>query len=170
MSGDKNVKILLTIKGKQYIIRVPNLRKGFFTMKKTIVKISALALVAIMMCAILVACDVPNSDPSKALQALKDNDYVAEKIDSSVALGVLKLAGIDDVTAIVSGTAKIDDKVEHVTIIYFEDKEAADAEWEDVQKYMEDDKEQDGDESEWVIKKSGNMIYYGTKAGIKAAK
>ncbi len=137
-------------------------------MKKTIIKIMALALVAIMMCAILVSCDAPNSDPSKALQSLKDNGYVAEKLDSSIALGVLKLAGIDDVTAVVSGTANKDDKTEHVTIIYFEDKDAADAEWEDVQKYMDDEK--DDKDSDWVIKKSGSMIYYGTKEGIKAAK
>ena len=136
-------------------------------MKKTIAKILTFVLVAVMMCTILVSCDAPNSDPSKALQALKDNGYTAEKLDSAISLGFLELAGINDVTAVVSGTAKKDDKVEHVTIIYFEDKEAADAEWEDVNKYMDDEKDEDSD---WVIKKSCSMIYYGTEAGIKAAK
>ena len=136
-------------------------------MKKTIAKILTFVLVAVMMCTILVSCDAPNSDPSKALQALKDNGYTAEKLDSAISLGFLELAGINDVTAVVSGTAKKDDKVEHVTIIYFEDKEAADAECEDDYKYMADEKDEDSD---WVIINTGSKIYYGTEAGIKAAK
>ena len=142
-------------------------------MKKTIIKVLALTLVAVMMCAILVSCDAPNADPAKALAALKDNGYTAEKIDNeglgALAIAALTAAGISDVECVVSGTAKIDGKVEHVTIIYFEDDDAAKAEWEDVQKFMDDSKE-DSDETEWVIEKSGNMIYYGTKNGVKAAK
>ena len=141
-------------------------------MKKTI-RIIALALVAVMMCAMLVSCDAPNADPGKALTALKENGYTAEKIDNeglgAIAIVALSAAGISDVECVVSGTATIDDKLEHVTIIYFEDADAAKAEWADVQKYMDDSKEE-GDESEWVIKQSGNMIYYGTKNGVKAAK
>ena len=142
-------------------------------MKKTITKVLALTLVAVMMCAILVSCDAPNADPEKALAALKDNGYTAEKIDNeglgALAIAALSAAGISDVECVVSGTAKIDDKLEHVTIIYFEDADAAKAEWEDVQKYIDSSKK-DGEESEWVIEKSGNMIYYGTKNGVKAAK
>ena len=142
-------------------------------MKKTITKVLALTLVAVMMCAILVSCDAPNADPEKALAALKDNGYTAEKIENeglgALAIAALSAAGISDVECVVSGTAKIDDSVEHVTIIYFEDADAAKAEWEDVQKYIDSSKK-DGEESEWVIEKSGNMIYYGTKNGVKAAK
>ena len=79
----------------------------------------------------------------------------------------MELLGIKDVTALVSGTAKKDGKVESVSIIYFENKEAADAEWDDVKKLMDEEKD---DDSNWVIKKSGSMIYFGTEAGIKAAK
>ena len=51
--------------------------------------------------------------------------------------------------------------------IYFEDADAAKAAWEDVKEYAEkEDKEEDED---WEIKKFGKMIWYGTKAAIKAA-
>jgi hypothetical protein len=78
-------------------------------------------------------------------------------------MGVFKAAGIDDLECVVSGT---NSDGEHVTIFYFEDSKAANAEWEDVKGYFEDQE----DDSDWTIKKSGAMIYYGTSAGIKAAK
>ncbi len=141
-------------------------------MKKSIVRIIALALISVMMCLALVSCGGPNADPDKAVEALKKNDYAAEKVDDSglgaLIIAALKVAGIEDVDCVVSGTADVDGKTEHITIIYFEDKEAADEEWEDVQKYAEDEK---GDEdSDWVVEKSGKMIYFGTKAAVKAAK
>ncbi len=140
-------------------------------MKKSIVKVLALALVAVMMCLALASCGGPNADPDKAVEALEKNEYTAEKITDSglgtIVIAALKVAGIEKVDCVVTGTAKIDDKIESVTIIYFEDNDAANNEWEDVQKYMEDE-EDDG--SEWVIKKSGKMIYFGTEAAIKAAK
>ena len=136
-------------------------------MKKSIVRILALSLVAVMMCVVLVSCGVPNSDPEKAAKALKDNDYTVTTVEDSglgaIAMGVFKAAGIEDLECVVSGTNK---DGEHVTIFYFEDSKAANAEWEDVKGYFEDQE----DDSDWTIKKSGAMIYYGTSAGIKAAK
>ncbi len=136
-------------------------------MKKTIIKVLALALVAVMMCAALVSCGGPNADPDKARTALKDNGYAAEKLDSDASLYLFKIAGIDDLSCVVTGTAKKDDKVEHITIFYFEDTEAANEQWEDVQKYS--DKSEDKEESDWVVEKSGKMIYYGTKQAVKDA-
>ncbi|MBQ8408037.1 MAG: hypothetical protein IJY39_04160 [Clostridia bacterium] len=138
-------------------------------MKKSIVKVLALTLVAVMMCLALVSCGGPAKDPADAKAALDENGYTATKIDNdglgALALAALSVAGIKDVECVVSGT---NSDGEHVTIIYFEDKDAANAEWEDVQAYAEDEK--DDEETDWVVKKSGNMIYFGTKAGVKAAK
>lgn len=134
-------------------------------MKKAF-RILALSLVLVTLVAALASCGGPAKDPDDALAALKDNDYVAAE-DKLIIPGALKLLGVDGIDSVVSGTATIDDKVEHVTIIYFEDKEAANEAWEDVEKYAEDNKK---DDSDWIVKKSGAMIYYGTSAGIKAAK
>ncbi len=142
-------------------------------MKKSTVKVLALALVAVIMCLALVSCGGPNADPDKAVEALEKNDYKAEKIEDSglgaLVIGAMKLAGIEGIDCVVTGTAVIDDKAEHITVIYFDDSKTADAEWEDVQKYMDEEKDDDKD-TDWVIKKSGKMIYFGTEAAIKAAK
>ena len=134
-------------------------------MKKAF-RILALSLVLVTLVAALASCGGPAKDPDDALAALKDNDYVAAE-DKLIIPGALKLLGVDGIDSVVSGTATIDDKVEHVTIIYFEDKEAANEAWEKVEKYATDNKK---DDSDWIVKKSGAMIYYGTSAGIKAAK
>ena len=134
---------------------------------KKFVKVLALTLVLVMSVAMLASCGAPNKDPEKALEALKENEYTAAK-DSTIIPVALALVGVKDIDCVVSGTAKIDDKLEHVTIIYFEDKDAAEAAWEKVQEYAEDKKSDE--DTDWVIKKSGAMIYYGTSAGVKAAK
>lgn len=137
-------------------------------MKKSIIKVLALSLVAVMMCLALVSCGAPNSDPEKAAKALKDNDYTVTTVENSglgaIAMAVFTAAGIEDLECVVSGTNA---DGEHVTIFYFEDSKAANEEWEDVKAYFEDEED---DDSDWTIKKSGAMIYYGTSAGIKAAK
>ena len=134
---------------------------------KKFTKVLALTLVLVMSVVMLASCGGPNADPDKALEALKDNEYTAGK-DSTIIPTALALLGVKDIDCVVSGTAKIDDETEHVTIIYFDDKDAAEAAWEKVQEYAEDKK--DDEDSDWVIKKSGAMIYYGTSAGVKAAK
>ena len=67
-----------------------------------------------------------------------------------------------------TGTGKIDDKFAHITIIYFDSAENATASFEAVEKYSADDK--DDAKDNWVFKKSGKMIYYGTTEAVKAAK
>lgn len=133
-------------------------------MKKTFTKILALALVAIMACAMLVSCGGPNSDPDKAKAALKENDYVAEKVDSTIGLAFYAWAG--DVEAVVTGLS--DDGF--ITILYYEDADAAKDAWEKVEKYVNDEKKDEKDDSDWVFEKSGKMIYFGNKDAIKAAK
>lgn len=137
-------------------------------MKKSI-RLIALALVSVMMCLALVSCGGPNADPDKALEALKDNGVTWAVKDATVTPGLLKLAGVDNVDCVVSGTGKIDDKYAHITIIYFDEAADANDAWEKVQEMSEDDKK-DAEDSDWVVKKSGKMIYYGTKDAVKAAK
>ena len=136
-------------------------------MKKSI-RILALTMVTVMLCITLASCGGPNADPNKALESLKDNGITWAGKDTIVIPLALGALGVDDINTVVSGTGKIDDKYAHITIIYFEESEDANDAWEKVQKYADDKK--DDDASDWVCKKSGKMIYFGTKAAIKAAK
>lgn len=133
-------------------------------MKKAI-KLIALALVLTLSVLTLASCIPPNSDPDKAIDALKDNDYKAVHDDTIIPLA-LKLMGVDDIDDVVTGTKIVDDKLEHVTIIYFEDADAAKDAWEDVKEYAEENK--DDEDTDWTIAKFGKMIWYGTEDAIKA--
>ena len=84
-----------------------------------------------------------------------------------LALGAL---GVKDIDCVVSGTGKIDDEYAHITIIYFEENADANDSWEKVQEYADKNKDDDAKDSEWVCKKSGKMIYFGTKNAVAAAK
>ena len=138
-------------------------------MKKIISFVCLLAL-TLSCLFVFTSCGGPNSDPDKALAALKENGVSWAAKDDKLIPGLLKIAGIDGVDCVVSGTGEIDDEYAHITIIYFNDADAAKAEWEDVQEYAEDEKDDEAEESNWVCKKSGKMIYYGTENAIKAAK
>ena len=137
---------------------------------KNILRFAAVAMVAIMLCLTLASCGGPNADPDDALAALKENGVTWAAKDNTVLPGVYKLLGVDNVECVVSGTGKIEGEYAHVTIIYFEEKDDANDAWEKIQKESEDDKKDADEDSEWVCKKSGKMIYYGTKDAVKAAK
>ena len=138
---------------------------------KNVLRLTTLALVLVMMLSCLASCfGGPNADPDDALAALKENGVTWAAKDNTVLPGVYKLLGVDNVECVVSGTGKIDGEYAHVTIIYFEEKDDANDAWEKIQKESEDDKKEADEDSEWVCKKSGKMIYYGTKEAIKAAK
>ncbi len=127
-------------------------------MKKTFVKLMALALVAVFACVTLASCSLggPNADPKKAKEALEDNDYTVLLVDSELLLP-------DDVEATL--TAYNGD--EYIFITYYEDAEAANEAWEKAEDEAEELKEKYED---LVLKKSGKMIYMGTKEAVKAAK
>ncbi len=137
---------------------------------KKFAKIAALALVVVMSLAMLVAC-APNSNPDKAIEALKKNGYTAAK-DGNVVPAALTLVGVKGVDTVISGTKSSGEgdnaKVDHVTVIYFASADQAKTAWDKVKSYAEKDK--DSKESDWTITQSGKMIYYGTKAGIAAAR
>ena len=137
-------------------------------MKKAI-RILALTLVTVMLCLTLASCGGPNADPDKALEALKDNGISWAAKDNIIVPAALKLAGVDGVDCVVSGTGKIDDKFAHITVIYFDEAADATEAMDAVEEYASGDKK-NAEESDWVFKKSGKMIYYGTKDAVKAAK
>lgn len=137
-------------------------------MKKTL-RILALTLVTVMLCLTLASCGGPNADPDKAVAALKENGVTWAVKDEYGVPAALKLAGVDGVDCVVTGTGKIDDKYAHVTVIYFDEAEDAKEAYEKVEKYAETYKK-DAEDSDWVFKKSGKTIYFGTKDAIKAAK
>ena len=136
-------------------------------MKKT-VKILSLSLMLVLCVLMLASCGAPNSNPDDALAALKDNDYKAAIKDSTITPTILAGLGIADVDCVVSASGIKDEKFESVTIVYFESSEKANDAWEKMQKYADDKK--DDDAEDWVCKKSGKMIYFGTPNAIKAAK
>ena len=138
-------------------------------MKKT-VRFVALAMVALMLCLALASCGGPNADPDKALASLKENGVNWAAKDDTILPITLKAIGIDGVDCVVSGTGKIEDEYAHITIIYFDETEDANEEWEDVQKYADKEKDDEAEDSNWVCKKSGKMIYFGTKNAVAAAK
>lgn len=137
-------------------------------MKNTL-RILAVAMVAVMLCLTLASCGGPNPDPNKALESLKENGVTFAGKDTLIIPTALKIAGVDGISSVVSGTGKIDDKYAHITIIYFEEAEDAKNAFEKVEDYANKNKG-DAEDSDWVFKKSGKMIYYGTKDAVKAAK
>lgn len=136
-------------------------------MKKAL-GILALAMATVVLCLALVSCGGPNADPDDALEALKKNGVNFAGKDTIIIPTALKLAGVDGIDSVVSGTGKIEDEYAHITIIYFDEKEDANDAWKKVEEYA--DKQKDKEATDWICKKSGKMIYYGTKNAIKAAK
>ncbi len=124
-------------------------------MRKSIIKILAFSLVAVMMCAILVSCAAPNADPKKAEKALKDAGYVVVLNDTAFLP--------DGVEA----TLMAYKDGEYLLVSYYEDTEDLNEDWKDAQ---EEAKELEEKYEDIVCKKSGKMIFVGTKQAVKDAK
>ena len=139
-------------------------RKGKI-MKKTI-RFVAFAMVALMLMLTLASCGAkPNSDPDKALDALKENGIKLAAKDDTLQPAAYKVMGVKDVKCVVSGIGETKDGEDAaVYIIYFESASAANDAYDKVKDEAEKEKIED-----LVIGKSGSMIYYGNKAGVKAA-
>ena len=110
---------------------------------------------------------VPNSDPEKAKEALEEAGYTVQYTD----------VGVDGIKAAIMATKADEDaeKSDFIAITYYEDKDAANTAWEEAQDQIDGAKAMYATmtgrkESEIVVKKSGTMIYVGTKDAIKAAK
>ena len=129
-------------------------------MKKNFLKITALALLAVMICTMLVACGGPNKDPEKAKEALEDAGYTVVFNDGGLIGDHLLPDGAEATLTAMKG----DD--EYISIVYYEDAEAANEAWEDAK---EDAKELEEEYEDIVYKKSGKIIYIGTKQAVKDA-
>ena len=128
---------------------------------KRMIRMLALVLVLALSVCTLASC-APAGDPDKAVAALKKNGYTAFKADADYAGCVAYVNGTKIETTDNGVT------VDTVNIYYFESADAANDVWEELSAKANDDKKDD--QSGWVLKKSGKMIYWGTKAGIAAAR
>ncbi len=133
---------------------------------KNVLRLTTLALVLVMMLGALVSCGAPNADPEKAEEALEDAGYEVS-VDSKLAPAAYKAMGVDGVDCVLSAINLDEDEEGILFVVYFD--EAADAKeaFEDIKKDAEEEME---DEEDFVCKRSGKMIYYGTKNAVKAAK
>lgn len=139
---------------------------------KKFVRILSLTLVAVMLCATLASCGAPAKTAADAEAALKEEGYVVVN-DSTVTPLIFKAAGYE-LSNVVTGSKSVEDKdgnkqLEVVVIYYFADKDNAEKA---LEKVKENAKEKKDDEAkDWVEPtRSGSMVYFGTKAAIKAAK
>ena len=112
---------------------------------------------------VLASCGGPNADPKKAEAALKDEGYTVVLNDGSALGGLGGLALPDGVEA----TLVAYKDGEYIAVSYYDDKDALNKAWEEADESAEELKEKYED---IVCKKSGKMIYIGTKDAIKAAK
>lgn len=124
-------------------------------MKKSIIKVLAFTLVAVVMCAILVSCAAPNADPKKAEKALEEAGYIVMLNDSAFLPDGVKAT----LLAYKDG--------EYLVVSYYDDTEALNEDWEDAQ---DEAKELEEEYEGVVCKKSGKMIFIGTEQAVKDAK
>ena len=128
-------------------------------MKKSI-RLIALALVTVMACLALVSCGGPNADPEKAKDALKDAGYTVVLNDGDGLIGGALLPdGVEaQLVAYKDG--------EYIAISYYDDTDALNDAWDEAQ---DEAKELEEEYEDLVCKKSGKMIYVGTKQAVKDA-
>lgn len=139
-------------------------------------KIISLALVCLLLVGTMLSlascgAGAPNSDPDKALAALKAKDYEAEKLD-----GIAMLA-FKDAKCVIMGVKESEEEdklVDGIYIIYYKSADDAKDHWDDIQdffdKMMDEADEEEVNESDWIINQSGAMIYFGTKTAVADAK
>ena len=138
---------------------------------KAFIRALSLTLVALMLCTALVAC-APAKDPADAEAALKKAEYTVLN-DDTLAPALFKLSGYD-LKNVVTGTKISEDKdgnkvTDIVVVYYFADKDNAEKALEKVKENAKEKQEET--KEDWVEPtRSGSMVYFGTKAAIKAAK
>lgn len=139
-------------------------------MKKAI-RIFSLILAAVLLSLTLASCGAPNSDPDKAKAALEKNGYSVTKTNGYVSGIISAFRGEDnviDASLIASKTETDKDgnsRTESIMILYYKTEKAAKEAWSDIK-----DNNSNEDNADWVIARSGKMIYSGTKNAVKAAR
>ena len=124
-------------------------------MKRIFCLILSLLLIVGCMLA-LASCAKPNSDPEKAKAALEEAGYE-----------VLLNGGAFNKKVEATLVAMTLDGENYLVVVYYEDKDAANEAWDDARKEA---KELEEEYEDIVCRKSGKIIYYGTKDAVKAAR
>ena len=136
-------------------------------------KIISLVIVCVMLLGctlVLSSCGGPNSDPAAAKAALDEAGYIADITDNPIELAFYGAIGIKSVVSGMKAAEDDEDKlIDAVSIFYLEDDADVDKAYETLEKYYDKAVEQYED-LDMEIGKSGNMIWFGTKDAIKAAK
>ena len=119
-------------------------------------------VIALLLCVLtllplllLCACAAPASDPQKAMQALKDEGYhVKEKrVSGLVNFG-------EGLTAAFEASSPDGNLI---YVLYYESADAANRNWESVKLLGESYRPQSVSEGDWVVKKNGKTVFFGTK-------
>ena len=147
-------------------------------MKKKISLLCTIIIFALVCAMLLTACG-PASDPDKAKENLKDEGYSAAVYDGDnlVVRVALAAAGVENVDKVLVASKYTDDSFEFLSVLYFDSAKDANEAVEKAKEYAKDQekdqekeqKKKDG-EVEWTFGKSGKMIWFGTKAAVKAAR
>ena len=132
-------------------------------MKKTF-KWIALSVILAMALLALASCATPNASPEKAAEALEKAGYKAEVLDSGVLYNTYKALG-GKLEAVVSGSKGLLSG-EGIVILYYETADDAKDAFEAVEQFAN---EKADEESDFEIKQSSKMIWFGHKDAVKAA-
>ena len=147
-------------------------------MKKRITLVTSIVVLTLV-CAMLFAACAPAADPDTAKKNLKDEGYSATVYDGDgmVVGTALALAGVENVNKVLVASKYSNDTFEFLTVFYFDSAKDANNAVDKAKEYAKDrekeeEKGQKKDEGsvEWVFGKSGKMIWFGTKAAVKAAR
>ena len=147
-------------------------------MKKRITLVTSIVVLTLV-CAMLFAACAPAADPDTAKKNLKDEGYSATVYDGDgmVVGTALALAGVENVNKVLVASKYSNDTFEFLTVFYFDSAKDANNAVDKAKEYAKDrEKEEEKDQKkeegsvEWVFGKSGKMIWFGTKAAVKAAR
>lgn len=137
-------------------------------MKKKILSLITVVIIAVALCTLLVACLPKNPADAKAnLQSHNYNDVVEIKNTGSLINGLVLPNGAE---SLITATKILEKEV--IVLFYFEDTAAAKTFYKnDIEKYKEKYLENMTEEEKANIKiaRSGKIVYIGTKGAIDAA-
>ena len=136
---------------------------------KRSVRILCMLLVAITLVATLASCGAPSEDPDAVDAALEEKGYVVSKLKNKMAMVSLAAVGINTAECLLSAIRIDGSNVDQVTVVYFKTADDAKEAMEKIGEYAEPPA--DTKDSNWVAPtRSGKLIYFGTKQGVKDAK
>lgn len=142
---------------------------------KKIFRVMIAAMLMAVMAVSLCSCGIP-SDPEKAKANLEKNGYAMDTTVSTVTVKTIFTVKygttfLDKVDTVVFAVDKETGK-ENVLIIYCKDADSAktvNGDIKEIYKSIKDSAKENDEEADVKSGKSGNVVYIGTSAGVKAA-